>query len=213
MSAFIKPLRFRFTAAEDVALYGDRWWVYDESAWAELPARRLMALEQAIGAPLVEVMAGVRASSAFGDMAAAWLAMTLDPETLVGAYATFNPHTMLMEWDSVPEGEPAVEAPKAETLPAMESVDRAMRDSHQASASIMGMVKSVEIPLSWERQVDAEEMLAAERQRRQMAETPMEPPRPDWWQGSAAAGSVDPGTSTTDTVSLGTMPQAGSNPS
>lgn len=119
MSGLIKPLRFRFLAAEDIDRYGNRWWTYDESQWTQLPARRLMLLEQQIGAPLVDVMNGIRVSSTFGDMAAAWLAMALDPDTSVGSYESFNPRTMMMEWEAAPEvAEDS--APKEELLPVAE---------------------------------------------------------------------------------------------
>lgn len=105
MTSLLKPMRLRFTHPDDVAAYGDRWLVYDEAAWTMLPARTLMKLEIEIGIPLVDVMTGVRQSSTFGDMAAAWLAMELDPQYVAPPFSEFNPIVMMIEWDRVPVDE------------------------------------------------------------------------------------------------------------
>lgn len=102
MASLVKPMRFRFLAAQDIEQYGEGWWVYDESVITSLSARSLMRLELEIGAPIVDVMTGFRASSAFGDMAAAWLAIKVTDPKAAPAFADFNPHSMLMEWEAVP---------------------------------------------------------------------------------------------------------------
>jgi hypothetical protein len=102
MAALLQPLRVRFTDPQDVELYGDRWWVYDERTFTRLPARTLMAYETEIGAPLADMMTGVRASSAWGDMTAVWVALKLALGDDAPAYAEFNPITMMIEWEPVP---------------------------------------------------------------------------------------------------------------
>lgn len=107
MPSLLKPLQFRFTDPDDIAQYGDRYWIYDESAIIGSRARTLMALEQEIGAPMADIMAGVRASSAFGDMAGSWVAMKLDPESAdkVPAFEDYNPIVMMIKWSPVPDAE------------------------------------------------------------------------------------------------------------
>jgi hypothetical protein len=115
MASLLKPLRFRFTDAQDIADYGERWYIYDESAITSMRARDLMPLEQELGLPLADVMNGVRQSSIMGDMAGAWLALKLDPEfgDKAPAFADFNPVVMLLKWSAVPAEE--MEAGKEET--------------------------------------------------------------------------------------------------
>lgn len=107
MPSLLKPLRFRFTDPQDIADYGDRYWIYDESAITSQRARTLMALEQEMGLPIADVMNGVRASSAVGDMAGSWLAMKLDPDTgdKAPAFDDYNPIVMMIVWSAVPAEE------------------------------------------------------------------------------------------------------------
>lgn len=117
MSSLIKPLRFRFTDPQDIADYGERWWSYDESAIIGHRARTLMALEQEIGAPVADVFAGFRASSAFGDLAGTWLAMKLDPDfgDKIPDFEDYNPIVMKIEFRVVPDEdlEPGKEEPSS----------------------------------------------------------------------------------------------------
>jgi len=115
MINLVKAMRFRFTDPDDVATYGDRWWIYDESVWTRLPARTLMQFERQIGTPLVDMMTGFRADTAFGDMGAAWLAMKL-ADAKVPVFGDFNPRVMTLEWERVPdeEQEPGKEEPPME---------------------------------------------------------------------------------------------------
>lgn len=103
-SSLIKPLRFRFTDPEDVSLYGERWYVYDEDKIVHQRARVLMELEQEMGLPISDVMNGFRSSSAMGDMAGAWLAMKLDPDygDKAPAFQDFNPLVMMIKWQVIP---------------------------------------------------------------------------------------------------------------
>lgn len=107
MASLLKPLQFRFTDPQDIADYGDRYWIYDESIITAQRARTLMALEQEIGLPIADVMNGVRASSAMGDMAGSWLAMKLDPDygDKAPAFENYNPIVMMIKWSAVPAEE------------------------------------------------------------------------------------------------------------
>jgi hypothetical protein len=107
---FLKPLRFRFEHPDDVAIYGDGWHVYDEPAIADLPGRELIALETQVGTPMPVVMEGVRVSSSFGDLAATWVSLKMEDHPKCPPFAEFNVHTMLTDWEAVPEAE--VEAGK-----------------------------------------------------------------------------------------------------
>ena len=99
--AFLKPLRFRFTEPADIKKYGRSWHVYDESDWARRPARELTQYEAEIGIPLADVMTGVRQSSAFGDMAATWLALKLEGRDI--PFEDYNPIVMTIDWEVRPE--------------------------------------------------------------------------------------------------------------
>jgi hypothetical protein len=105
------PLEFRFTDPQDVATYGDGWYVYDEAAFLRLRARDLIEIEGTLGMSLVAVMNGMRASTTLGDTAAAWLALRAAGKTKVaGDFDDFNPVTNLIEWR---EAEGKAEAPEA----------------------------------------------------------------------------------------------------
>lgn len=92
------PIEFRFLHDEDIAKYGDRWWLYNESALIRMPVRSLIELESALGMPLVSAMNGIRMKTVLGDTAGAWMAIrAADPE-LAGSFDDFNPLIMLTEW-------------------------------------------------------------------------------------------------------------------
>lgn len=101
--------RFKFEHPDDIKAYGDDWIVYDEHAIAELPARELVALEVAMVTPLVDIMNGMRAGSTMGDLGATWVALKMRERAGADAppdFAEYDPHTMLMDWEPVPDEEP-----------------------------------------------------------------------------------------------------------
>jgi hypothetical protein len=101
--SLIKPIRFRFTDPEDVARWGDRWYVYDEGAIVRTPARELVALEQELGMTVISAMNGFRDDSVLGNLAATWLAVrAVDPE-LAGPFDDFTPLIMLINYESIPD--------------------------------------------------------------------------------------------------------------
>ena len=112
---FLKPLRFRFEHPDDIAIYGDEWHLYDEAAIADLPGRELVALETELAVPMPTVMEGMRMSSAFGDLAGAWVGLKMGDHPKCPPFAEFNVHTMLTDWEAAPEVE--VEAGKDSPAP------------------------------------------------------------------------------------------------
>lgn len=90
-------LDLRFTAPDDIETYGDRWYRYDERALLARPAQELIRLENAIGAPLTDVMNGIREDSVFGDTCAAWLALEAAGKA-PDVFREFSPAIMLSQW-------------------------------------------------------------------------------------------------------------------
>jgi len=145
MASLLRPLRFRFTHAADIQEYGDDWHVYNEAEWTALPARELMRYEIEIGIPLVDVMDGVRKSSAFGDLAASWLALKLEGSAL--RFSDYNPHVMMIEWERVPQDETEPEDVSEGKAPAPESSEgSAPADSPQGNTSPMAPVVLQQLP-------------------------------------------------------------------
>lgn len=98
----LEPLRFRFTEPDDARTYGDRWYVYDELAIAQLPARRQAALEQQLGVPLLAMMAEFRRDSIMSRLAMTWVAIYLaDPDT-AGSFDAYEPMVMLLNFVPIP---------------------------------------------------------------------------------------------------------------
>ncbi|MCW2768474.1 MAG: hypothetical protein JWO11_4433 [Nocardioides sp.] len=110
---FAKPWQLRFTDPDDIKVYGDGWYVYDEAQIVRLDARRLVALEVQIGRPMAAVIDANRAGSVFGELAAAWLAVHLVDPGLAGEFDQFSPLIMLVDWERSPEPE----TPKADLDP------------------------------------------------------------------------------------------------
>lgn len=113
-SQALGPVMFRFTDPQDVELYGDRWFRYDESEIIRMRARDLIALEVQMGTAMVNVMNGARAHSTLGDLGAAWLGVRAADPNLAGEFEKFNPVTLAITWanpDEVDEGK----APEPET--------------------------------------------------------------------------------------------------
>lgn len=120
--AYLKPLRFRFTHPEDVSLFSDGWYVYNEQRISEMPARVLADLESELNMPLIDVMNGVRDSTVMGDLGASWLGVKLDMDERgekCPPFADFNVHTMLMDWEAAPESEGKDEAPASPSSDSM----------------------------------------------------------------------------------------------
>lgn len=95
-------LQFRFTDEQDVAAYGDGWWVWDEADLARIRGRELIALEEEIDIPLYRVMRDLRTGSTLAGMAAIWIAMKRAGGP-AGAWADFNPAVSLVTWEAAPE--------------------------------------------------------------------------------------------------------------
>ncbi len=94
----LAPLQFRFVHDKDVQKYGPDWFRYSEADFIRRPARELIELEGELGMPIVDVMNGVRAGSALGDTAGAWLGVRETDPDLAGPFDEFNPVTMMIEW-------------------------------------------------------------------------------------------------------------------
>lgn len=104
----LKPLRVRLTDPDDVARYGDRWWVYDEAAIMRLGADELIAIEREIyPTKLRAAMDDSRENGILGDLIAVWVAirMAADPNWPAPKFADFKPLILLAEWQLVPDGE------------------------------------------------------------------------------------------------------------
>lgn len=97
-------LEFRFQAPDDIDAYGADWHRYDERAILAMPAQTLIRMEAALGAPLTDVMNGVRESSVFGDTCAAWIALRLEGKS-PDRFTDFSPAIMISEWREHQEAE------------------------------------------------------------------------------------------------------------
>lgn len=104
-SSLLGPLRVRFTQPEDIAIYGDGWFVYSERDITRKPARELVEIEQQIGVPLIDAMNDLRRSSVFGDLVGAWIAVREHDPKLAGEFEDFSPLIMFAEWEEVPKDE------------------------------------------------------------------------------------------------------------
>lgn len=121
-----RPLRFRFTDEQDIAAYGDGWWLWDETEVSRLRGREMIDLEEATDVPLLAVFRLLRKESALANMAAMWIALHRGGHPV--KWADFNPIIPLVEWDEVPATAPldSGEAPAPDSdsspAPSMESV-------------------------------------------------------------------------------------------
>jgi hypothetical protein len=112
----LPPIRFRFTAEDDVAAYGDGWWIYDEAALTSLPGRDLIALEAALDIPLPVALDEFRKRSTLGVMAAQWIALHCGGHPV--KWNDFSPIVWLVELEEVPEtplGESSGESPTTDS--------------------------------------------------------------------------------------------------
>jgi hypothetical protein len=96
-------MRFRFKEADDVATYGDRWWLWDEAAVLGLKGRELIAIEETVG-PVLALLRGLRQDdpSTLVTMAVMWIAMTRAGREV--AWDDFNPVVFTAEWEQAPAG-------------------------------------------------------------------------------------------------------------
>src|SRR4051812_33527420 len=106
----LDPVWLRFTDPDDISIYGERWYRYDEGSFLRRPARALIELETELGMPIVSVMNGFRSNSVLGDTAVAWLAVRETDMDVAGDFDEFNPITMMIEW-SRSDPEPGKDVP------------------------------------------------------------------------------------------------------
>ena len=99
------PWRIRLTQTDDIALYGDRWWVYDEAAILRLSFAELLAIEAEIPVKLKVAIDDCRESGVMGEMVALWVAMRMaaDPTWPAPPFAEFTPMIFTCDWERVPE--------------------------------------------------------------------------------------------------------------
>src|SRR5687767_4881665 len=97
-SQALGPVKFRFTDPEDIKLYGERWYTFDESELIRMRARDLITLEQEMGMPVVDVMNGARMHSTLGDLGAAWIGVRAADPKVAGPFEDFNPLTLAITW-------------------------------------------------------------------------------------------------------------------
>jgi hypothetical protein len=103
----LDPFEFRFTHPDDRKKYGNRWYVYDESAILQLPARDLIAIETDLDMSIPMMMNGFRRSTVLGDTAAAWYGVRAVDPALAGDFDEFNPIWAALEWRQVPKDQTA----------------------------------------------------------------------------------------------------------
>lgn len=97
----LPPMRFRFTDPDDIAAYGDRWWVWDEVAVTRLRGRELIAIEDTLDLAIPVLIRLLHTSeSTLAHMAAMWIAVHRDGHPV--AWADFNPIALAAEWEEVP---------------------------------------------------------------------------------------------------------------
>ena len=94
-------LRFRFTEADDIDAYGDRWWTWDEKALVRTKGRQLIVLEETVGLQLLDIINGLRVEDTRSLMAAQWISMQLAGADV--AWDDFNPAALLCDWEEEPE--------------------------------------------------------------------------------------------------------------
>lgn len=131
MLPLIPPIRFRFDAEEDVAKYGDGWWVWDEGELTRLPGRELIPLEEAVDMPLVQVIRGMRKGSTVATMAAMWIAMHRAGNPV--AWDDFSPLVLITTWKAVPAA-PLDESPDSGEAPTPEPPSSPTQNTESATS-------------------------------------------------------------------------------
>lgn len=115
ISKAMNPVEFRFTGPQDVEKYGDRWYRYSEADLIRMSARELIGLEEKLGMPIVDVMNGMRMSTALGDLAAAWIGVrSRDPE-LAGPFDEFDALVLQIVWRKAGKDQGATETAETGT--------------------------------------------------------------------------------------------------
>lgn len=99
-------LQFRFFEEQDIATYGDGWFVWDEDELARIRGRELVALEEQVDMPLFKIRRDLKAvgtgsSNTLAAMAAMWIAIHRS-DVDAGPWADFNPAVSLATWEVVP---------------------------------------------------------------------------------------------------------------
>lgn len=92
----LAPYWFRFTEPDDMEKYGKDWYLYDETALIRLPARVLVAYEQALDVPIPEIMNGMRQGSILGNWGATWIALRQAGRDV--KLDDYSPVVALVEW-------------------------------------------------------------------------------------------------------------------
>lgn len=118
----LDPIWMRFTDPDDAGKYGDRWYVYDESAIMRMRARAQMEIEGELGFPLASMMNGLRHSTALGELAATWLAVRAIDLARAGDFDDFNPLLSMVQWSVVDPAPKDDTAPVEKPSPSMTSV-------------------------------------------------------------------------------------------
>lgn len=103
------PMRWKFTAKDDVEAYGERWWVFDPAALVRLKARELMQIEETIGMPIVVMLEKLDARTTLGQLAAVWVSMRMAGHSV--EWASFDPTVYLTVWEEVPAEAPLDSGP------------------------------------------------------------------------------------------------------
>ena len=101
----LPPLRFRFVDEQDIAAYGDGWWVWDEEALAGLRGRDLIALEETVDMALPVILRGVHDDKALAKLAAMWI--VLHRAGHPAKWDDFNPVVYGVRWEAFPLDETA----------------------------------------------------------------------------------------------------------
>lgn len=104
------PTRWKFTAADDVAAYGDRWWTFDPAALVALKARELIQIEETVGMTIVEMLEKLDDRATVGQLAAVWVSMRMAGHPV--AWEEFDPTVYLTVWEAVPAPLDSGEAPE-----------------------------------------------------------------------------------------------------
>lgn len=115
--SLIKASRFRFTDPSDVEAYGSDWYVYNELAVINRPAREVMELEQEMGISVARAFTSFRRGETIGELAACWLALRIAGKSF--SFRDFNPIVHLAEWEPIEEEEQGKETASPEASPTL----------------------------------------------------------------------------------------------
>jgi len=98
------PMRWKFTAVDDVAAFGDRWWMWDGRALIRLKGRELIGIEETIGMSIADLLEKLDQRTTLGQLGALWLSMHMAGHEVV--WADFDPTVYLTVWEEVPAEPP-----------------------------------------------------------------------------------------------------------